>query len=152
MSFFDEIGKKVTQVGNDTVKMTKDLSEIAKLNMAITSSEKKIQELYGQIGKSYFEKYSGNADSEFYDLISEINNQNGLIRENKEKICTIKGVTSCKNCGSEVSAESAFCPACGAKVERVVPENMTVCPGCGELVENDAKFCTKCGAVVKTEE
>lgn len=152
MSFFDEIGKKVTQVGNDTVKMTKDFSEIAKLNSAINSSEKKIQELYSQIGKSYFEKYSENTDSEFYELISEIKNQNGMIMENKEKICAIKGVTSCKNCGSEVSAESAFCPSCGAKVERVVPENMTVCPGCGGLIEKNSKFCVKCGKAIETEE
>lgn len=152
MSFFDEIGKKVTQVGNDTVKMTKDLSEIAKLNSAVNSSEKKIQELYVQIGKAYFEKNSENTESEFYDTISEIKNQNALIRENKEKICAIKGVTSCKNCGSEVSAESAFCPVCGTKVERVVPEDMTACPGCGALVDKNAKFCTKCGAAVKTEE
>lgn len=152
MSFFDEIGKKVTQVGNDTVKMTKDFSEIAKLNSAINSSEKKIQDLYLQIGKSYFEKNVENADGEFADLISEIKNQNAMIKENKEKICEIKGVVSCKNCGAEVAAEAAFCPSCGSKVERVVPENMTVCTGCGALIEKNAKFCTKCGTAARTEE
>ena len=42
-SFFEELGKKVTQTSQEAMKKTKDLAEIAKINAQMTDEEKKLK-------------------------------------------------------------------------------------------------------------
>lgn len=55
----------------------------------------------------------------------------------------------CSNCGTYVSAKSAFCNNCGnnmnAKTNRV-----RKCLRCGEVIENGSNFCGQCGYQAKT--
>ena len=51
-------------------------------------------------------------------------------------------VNKCGKCGTDVAANGAFCPKCGAPVGAVS------CKRCGTTIENDARFCGKCGASV----
>src|SRR2546422_700940 len=44
----------------------------------------------------------------------------------------------CPRCQYENSLNSAFCDACGARLE-------TACPNCGERNRRGAKFCRNCG-------
>lgn len=59
----------------------------------------------------------------------------------------------CKKCGSALPTNSAFCPACGEKVEgkkicptckRIVKEEYLFCPTCGERLDGK-KYCPTCG-------
>lgn len=36
MSFFDEVGKKITDVGQGTLQKTKNMADVAKLNASIS--------------------------------------------------------------------------------------------------------------------
>jgi len=59
----------------------------------------------------------------------------------------------CPNCGSLVSAGSAFCPNCGANLQAAQqPATQKaqgqVCAQCGTPLQAGAKFCPNCGAAV----
>ncbi len=152
MSFIEDIGKKVTQAGNDTTQAAKRLSELNRLNAELKAYEKKINSLYTEIGKSYFE----NCSEEY--PISVLGALTDELRQNKEaveninaKIAQVKGVTICDKCGAEIPVDAVFCPVCGQKkelkeAETALPEGMRQCPTCGCLIRDEAKFCVKCGA------
>src|SRR5262245_12210302 len=46
---------------------------------------------------------------------------------------------ACASCGSELSADFAFCPRCGRR-------QPTACAACGAACEPDYAFCPRCGA------
>lgn len=51
MSLFDDIGRKVTDVGQKTIQKTRDFSDTARFQANISDEEKKINNLYFEIGK-----------------------------------------------------------------------------------------------------
>ena len=56
MSLFDEIGKKITNAGQETATKAKKFTEIAKLNSLIGDKEKEISILFVELGHSYYER------------------------------------------------------------------------------------------------
>jgi RNA polymerase subunit RPABC4/transcription elongation factor Spt4 len=57
----------------------------------------------------------------------------------------------CPNCGAEVPAGTAACPACHYDLgltQRIPVTKVAWCPSCGALVPPDAHSCPKCGAPV----
>ena len=55
MSFFNDLGRKVSEVGQSAIKKTKELSDTNRLNSMILDEEKRINDSYFQIGKLYFQ-------------------------------------------------------------------------------------------------
>ena len=49
MSFLDQIGKKISDVGQGVAQSTKNFADVTKLNGMISDEEKKIAVLYGNI-------------------------------------------------------------------------------------------------------
>ena len=62
MSFFDEVGKKITDVGQGTIQKTKNMADVAKLNSVISEEEQKIKSAYEQIGQIFVHKYRQNPE------------------------------------------------------------------------------------------
>ena len=58
--FFSNFGKKISNVGQETVKKTKEIAEISKISSKIKDEEKKLDGLYTELGKKYFSLYSRN--------------------------------------------------------------------------------------------
>lgn len=146
MGFFDEVGKTISDAGQGALKKGKDLAGIAKYSSMITEEEKKIDELYYQIGKVYVQEHRESASCEFEHLIAEIRIAESKIKDYEEKISELKGLIKCYNCGSEIPGESTFCPVCGEKLIETVASNATPkCPHCGADVLADDKFCMSCG-------
>ena len=56
----------------------------------------------------------------------------------------------CPHCNAAISDDSAFCSACGKRLEQseeqVLPGDSVVCPGCGSVNSSGANFCTNCRA------
>ncbi len=63
MSFLDDFGKTMGVVMDSAAAKTKEFTEITKLNMQISSEERKIEKLYAEIGKLAFEREKGNSAS-----------------------------------------------------------------------------------------
>ena len=49
-AFFEGLGKKFSQTGQDAMKKTKGLAEISRLNSQIADEEKKLNKLYLKLG------------------------------------------------------------------------------------------------------
>lgn len=166
MAFFDDLGKKISQAGQSTMQKTRDMADVAKINMQISDEEKKINDTYLQIGKLYTELHASDSEEAFQGMVQTIADAQGKIKEYQAQIQEIKGVVRCEKCGAEVSKEAAFCPACGMKMPEIVPEETEKaeeegatqaaesvvekkCSNCGAVLGNDALFCSECGTKVQ---
>lgn len=150
MGIFDQIGKKITDVSQDAVKKTKDLTEIAKLNSQISNEENTIKNNYMLIGKKYYELFKDTQDDGFAPLCTAITNSLQKIDVRKAEIQKIKGIQACPKCGTAIAADAIFCSVCGytagAAEENAPPASAEkTCPKCGGSISQGAIFCGNCG-------
>ena len=85
--------KTSVQNGADTVaKKSQEVIELSSLKLQISSAEKKIQELYNNIGEKYYKQYKSekNNSDELKKLCKEINELNEDVKYLKNKIEKIK--------------------------------------------------------------
>lgn len=123
MSFLNNLGQKISDVSQTTIKKTKDLADTAKLNLNISEEERKIDTAYEQIGKWYVEKHREDAEEDVKTWLDAIAISEARIKECRESIHQMKGVAICPSCGANVDADAAFCSACGQKMpEKPKPE------------------------------
>jgi len=155
MAFFDELGKKITKTSQGAIQKTKDMTEIAKLNSSVNEEQRKINQVYMQIGKAYYESHMTQADAEFVYLFDNIVESMEKINECESRIQQLKGMTLCPSCGGENKPGAAFCCSCGAKITVADPNvselhrpDKTVCTSCGNPLKPGAVFCTNCGKKV----
>ncbi len=57
-----------------------------------------------------------------------------------------KNMKICPSCGEGASADTAFCPNCGAKLPEMTVAQGALCPACGKQNNPGTKFCGGCGA------
>ena len=156
MGFFDDLGKKVTDVSQRAVQKTQEMSEISRINSSIAQNENVINGIYYQIGKLYVDIHGNDAEEPFADMVKtaiELAQQNDAYRE---KIQDVRGLQRCPKCGAEVSKEFAFCNFCGApmpiKAINKAAADAVQCPRCGTAVEKGTRFCTYCGQEMPSPE
>ena len=150
MAFFDEMDRKLSQFGQSVSNKSREVSEGMRLSSAIKAEEEKQNNLYREVGKYYFENCAANAEGQLKVLCDQIVASMELTSQYKQQQNVLKGMVSCPNCGSQISANSGFCNVCGSKIEKQVspapqPGAGKICPKCQKTVEADALFCTFCG-------
>lgn len=149
MAFLDDLGKKISQTGQDVVQKTKDTADVLKFSAAISDEEKLVNDLFRQLGKAYFENNADAPDPAFEKIVEAIKASNKKIEDYKNQINILKGISICTVCGAEVHAGVAFCSSCGSKVEmKQRPANSNVCVSCGAPLSPNSAFCTNCGTKV----
>lgn len=156
MAFFEQIGKRLTDAGQNVAQQTKDFADVTKLNNAISEKEKKISQIFSLIGQSYYERHKNDSYAEELDKISEVNSLYSDIFKNREQIKQIKGIVKCPKCGADLPLNAAFCNICGAKIEKGDIENeknnlQRHCPICQSIVNDDDLFCNNCGAKIENQ-
>ena len=114
--FFSNFGKKISNVGQETVKKTKEIAEISKISSKIKDEEKKLDGLYTELGKKYFSLYSRNQVAEIQDICSSITESIQKVDAMKKELQLLKGVRICSSCGAEQNNSVAYCSKCGAKL------------------------------------
>ncbi|MCI8713018.1 MAG: zinc ribbon domain-containing protein [Ruminococcus sp.] len=149
MAFMDDIGKKIGMAGQTAAQKAMVMTDVARLSADIAEEEKKIDNVYVQVGKLYISMHAEEWDKEFDGMVAAIRESEFRIKSYRERIQTIKGVVRCERCGAEVANTAAFCNACGAamprKVQMASQENVRICPKCGTRIGADNLFCTECG-------
>lgn len=164
MGFLDQIGKKVSDAGKGVAQQTKVLAETTKIGSMISDEEKKITQLYTNIGQSYYSAHYADQEGDFLEEMAAITASLENIYQWREQIKEYKGVTKCPNCGADVPNNAQFCNNCGSKmpsaenqmnIDKMIQERMVqkkrVCPSCGDVVPPENKFCMKCGTKVDEE-
>lgn len=120
MDFFEQLGKSLTDAGQDVAQHTKNLSEVAKLNMANSEKGNEIARIYTAIGHSYYERHKNDSSSEERDKIDRINALYNEIGRNKQRLNELKGGTKeliCPQCQAIAPINSMFCSRCGTKLQ-----------------------------------
>lgn len=147
MAIFEQIGKKLSDMGQGVAQGTKNLTDTARLNGLISDEEKNIAKLITELGQGYYNLHKNDPEGELAQIVSAINEAYNNIEQHKEQIKTIKGVTKCDNCGADVANGAAFCANCGApnaSAPAAAPA-AKFCANCGTAVEAGAAFCNNCG-------
>ncbi len=158
MPFFNELGKKITQVSQNAIQKTKDVTDTVKLNSAISEEERNIEKCYGEIGKLYASMHAADYETAFEPMMRSIRESEERIAGYRRQVQDIKGFVPCPNCGTEVPVGAAFCNGCGAPMPKppAAPEsvdpNLTKCPNCGALISKEMRFCTSCGTPMPEQE
>lgn len=117
MAFFDNIGKKISDLGQGAMTKTRDLADSARTSAAISDEERKINSYYSQLGRLYYAKCADSADGEFLNIVNMIKDSNRRIEELRAENRARKGLVKCPKCGAENTVDSVFCCACGNRME-----------------------------------
>lgn len=116
MSFFEELGNKVSQAGNKLAEAAKNSSQTTQLENDIRGMQAEIDGCLHQMGSMlYYEKKNPEAPKPDYDPIiahiDRLSNQlNWAIQENDR----LHGIVRCPQCRNAVAAGTPFCPNCGS--------------------------------------
>ena len=154
MAFFDNFGKKASEVAAKTVQKTQEFAETSKLNSQIAEEEKKINSIYYQIGKLYASLHRTDCEEEFSGMVNQILEAESLIDQLRKNIQDVRKIQRCEKCGAEVPQGAGFCSACGApmpKADSTEAGNSIRCEKCGASVKKGMRFCTSCGSPVHVE-
>lgn len=159
MNFFNKATNAVEAMGKNVSKAAKDNVEIVKCSSAIDSCEKKIKEVYTEIGDRYYNSDPDVSRDAFADLFEVVDANKKQIEELKERLQNLKGIVICKECGTELSKDAKFCRSCGAKIEQPVkpvqPDTLpasAICWNCHSPLTGNEKFCVACGAKIERPE
>lgn len=157
-SLIDNLDRQISRLGKNVLSKGKDMTDSVRLSGLIRESEEKQAEVYRKIGEYVFENYGETEDEMLQAWKNEILQTRMEMQGYKEQLNRLKNVVSCPNCGTAIPADSAFCNACGTRIEKQVqvsrePQGNSgrVCPNCGAQAEGDAAFCTICGTRLQQE-
>lgn len=147
MAFFDEIGRKIVQVGTDVYGKTKDATDIVKINSMISERNKALNQYYMALGKKFYDttNIENISAPDQLDLFEKIRETIATINVYNEQIKALKGVEKCPYCNGDIVNGSQFCSHCG---RRIVKTERPKCSVCGAPIDDDALFCTNCGAKI----
>jgi uncharacterized protein YpuA (DUF1002 family) len=118
MEFFNKISDKIVSTGAEVSQKAKEVSQVVSLKNKIHTEEGKITQLYQNIGQKFFEDHKDDEDAAYAEDIRSIIAAKEGIRTLKEQINEINGTGTCPQCNETISADAAFCPKCGAKIEQ----------------------------------
>lgn len=110
-----KIGKYIEEGVSNVAYKSENLIEISKLNMAISSEEKMIDDIYIKIGQRIYKDFNENkiTDKSLKDKCQEIAEIEKDVNSLKKKMLKLKDKKVCKKCGAEMDRSAEFCPKCG---------------------------------------
>lgn len=110
-----KIGKYLENGAQNISYKSGQVFEISKLNMAISSEEKAMEEIYEQIGKKIYKDYKDSKpmDKSLVAKCEQIARIERDIAAMKKKVLKLKDKKLCKKCGYEMERNASFCPKCG---------------------------------------
>ena len=143
MSFWEELGQRITQGSQGALQKTKAIAGVVTMNADISDSKRKIRDLHEELGKMLVEEAfadltagriseaveADKADSlkreidfkdwkEVLTKVMYIKSEEEVIAINEEKIREFTEEERCPSCGRKVNKGMTFCPDCGAKLIR----------------------------------
>lgn len=114
---FEDIGKKISEGSKSAVKKTKTVTETMKIKNKLAEEEDTLETLYVELGERYFKLFSDKPGDEFTKLCAAIKNSKHKIEELSKELNGLKGIKTCKECGSEIGDNEIYCKKCGAKIK-----------------------------------
>ena len=85
-NFFNELGKKLSDVGSTAMQKTKEFSDITKLNSAVAEEERNQGNLFTQLGKIYFDQHQDAPEDLYKDTVEALKSSMSKVAELKEQL------------------------------------------------------------------
>ena len=117
MAFWDELTKSAKEAAAFTKKKTEELTNLAKLKLALHGECSKLEKCYSEIGEHYynFQRKEEDHAAEIAALLLEADDLNEKIAALKAQLASLQNDVICKQCGEQSPVEASFCPICGQK-------------------------------------
>lgn len=127
MALWDDITKNVREAASLTMKKTEELTNVAKLKLALHSEEGKLDKCYAEIGSLYydFQRKDNDHAAEIAALLLEADELNTKLEALKKELAALQNSVLCQSCGAKVAVEFDYCPTCGKKVKFEEPKDAT---------------------------
>ncbi|HSL93665.1 MAG TPA: hypothetical protein VK905_03595 [Bacillota bacterium] len=90
MAFLKNLGEKLGTAAGNAADKARQLADISKLNSAIGTAERSINETYLEMGKQLFEQEKDNYTSVYGEHVAKIRNAQETIEELTQKIAALK--------------------------------------------------------------
>lgn len=107
----------LNQAAQSAVTKGKEVAEVSRLNLEISSLNQKINEVYARVGQYVLKKKLLEEDEIIAGYTAELKTLLESRRADREKIKELKAVKTCGNCGAPLEKDAAFCASCGARQE-----------------------------------
>ena len=118
MAFFEDLGKKLTKVGEAAAEKTKEVAEFTKLNAKILDVQNKLDKAYIEVGKKYLELNPANDVEDMKDVVDAVYALEDQLKVLRKQLQDLKGNVKCDVCGTGCATDAAFCSKCGAELKR----------------------------------
>lgn len=115
-NILNNYGKKISNIGQRTVRKTKDIAAINKLNGMIKNEERNLESLYKEIGEKGYKNIDCSNNDEIRKLVAAIELSKSQLKILDEELNKLKGLKKCIQCGTVHDENVAFCPKCGTKL------------------------------------
>ncbi len=140
MASWDDVKSRISWAGKASVVKTRTLAKLAAVNGKISDAEKSLKDEYLALGRKFVEdEYAGisvedieerleraavedSSEAGLLEAVLKVKRNEALLDELFEEKEELKGITPCRVCGMEVTADSRFCSKCGAMVNPGVPD------------------------------
>ncbi|MCL2058690.1 MAG: zinc ribbon domain-containing protein [Oscillospiraceae bacterium] len=122
MRVFNDIGKKVAQTGQQTVKKAKSMTEIVRINTQITEEQRALKAFYTQMGEKYYTLHKDDPGEEFTTLCDRITASLMRVAELQDEVRRHRNTKLCPKCGAACPANVQFCSTCGTQLPQPDPE------------------------------
>ncbi len=152
----DDFGKKVEAFGQNIWRKAQRTFDIVSINNDIGIKERRLSELYAEIGEAYCKSHQEDAQTEFPEFCEEAISLIREIAALRAAVLRTKGYRECAACHAMVDECAAYCPRCGAAMPEPEPEPEPAaeaheadgmhCGECGASLEDDDHYCSNCGA------
>ena len=175
MSFWEELGQRITNRSRDAVQKTKNIADIMTMDADISDSKRKIKDLHEELGRKLVEDAFSDLTSaqikelleknspeslkraidfrDWADLLTKvmyIKSEEEVIALNEKKIKALSAGDVCPSCGRKVKKNMAFCPDCGTRIIR--PEVQEPEPAAESAEAEPAEKSAAAGAVAEPAE
>ena len=118
MAFFEDLGKKLTKVGEAAAEKTKEVAEFTKANAKILDVQNKLDKAYMEVGKRYVELHPANDEEGMTEVVTVVFDMEEQLKDLRKQLQELKGTVKCEVCGFECEADDGFCRKCGAELKK----------------------------------
>ena len=115
MSILDFIQEKLSTTGNAVAKKTMDIADLTKASIGLATEEEKLEKVFAEIGKIYYEQYKNDPDARLKGYIAQVELMNEQLEELRTAIHALKREQPCTKCKMAVKNDAKFCSDCGAQ-------------------------------------
>lgn len=117
-----EVGKKVSDIAQSAVEKGKELTEAAKILLAIKAGKDKIKAAQQRLGQYVADNRLLASDDTVAALYEELDGYEKEIAEGEDRLRALKNQAVCPQCGAVVPAQQIFCDKCGTPIPKAAPQ------------------------------